>query len=401
MRVLFLSRWYPYPANNGSKLRIHNLLRGLGRHHEVDLVSFYDPTEGQPDQDGLKDVCQSVKVVPWHEFDPTSLRAIRGFLSFLPRSILDTYSPEMSRMLHGLIGADQYNLIIASQIDMAVYAIELKKIPILLEEAEIGVYVQKAQQTATLKERFRHNLTWWKYRRYLRFLFSKVAAATVVSQKEKGLLQSAIPEARKVVIIPNCMQLRDYERVSVKAEPDSLIYTGSFRYDVNYEAMVWFMKEVYPLVQARHPQARLIITGDPAGKLLPAARNLTQTGAVSDVRPWLAAARVALAPLQTGGGTRLKILEAMALHTPVVSTSKGAEGLEALPGVHLLVADRPQDFADAVLSLLSDDAMHQQFASAGFDLVRQKYNWDAVLPDFLQLVEKTAQIGAQMPETDR
>lgn len=401
MRILFLSRWYPYPANNGSKLRILNILRGLSRHHEIDLVSFYSPDEGKPDQDGLKDICRTVKVVPWHEYDPTSLRSIRGFLSFLPRSILDTYSSEMSRMLHEFAAAKKYNLIIASQIDMAVYAVELTGVPILLEEAEIGVYIQKAQQTLARSERFRHNLTWWKYRRYLRSLFSKVAAATVVSQHEKDLLQSTVPEAQKVAIIPNCMQLRDYEGVSVEAEPDSLIYTGSFRYDVNYEAMVWFVNEVYPLVHAQHPQARLIITGDPAGKQLPAARNLLQTGVVADVRPLVAASRVALAPLQTGGGTRLKILEAMALHTPVVATSKGVEGLEANSGVHLLVADEPQDFADAVLRLLREDALHQQLATAAFDLVRQKYNWDAVLPDLLHLAEETAQIGAPMPETDR
>lgn len=401
MRILFLSRWYPYPANNGSKLRILNILRGLSSYHEMDLVSFYDPAEGQPDQDGLKEICQNVQVVPWHEYDPTSLRALQGFVTFMPRSILDTYSPEMSRTLHGKIGREKYNLIIASEIDMAVYAVELKGVPILLEEAELGVFVQKAQQTPKLRERLRHTLTWWKYRRYLRFIFSNIQATTVVSHLEKNILQSAVPEARKVVIIPNCMQLMDYEDVSVEARPDSLIYTGSFRYDVNYEAMLWFVREVYPLVQAQHPQVSLIITGDSAGKQLPAARNLTQTGAVSDVRPWLAAARVALAPLQTGGGTRLKILEAMALHTPVVSTSKGAEGLEAQSGVHLLVADRPQDFAHAVLSLLSDDALHQQLASAGFDLVRQKYNWDAVLPELLKLAEITAQNIAQMPETDR
>lgn len=401
MRILFLSRWYPYPANNGSKLRIFNLLRGLSLHHEIDLVSFYEPAEGQPDQQSLGEVCRSVQVVPWHEYDPNSLRAIRGFFSFLPRSILDTYSPEMSQALHGTMGGEKYDLIIASQIDMAIYAVELKDVPILLEEAELGIYAQKARQSSPLKKRLRHNLTWWKYRRYLRFLFSKISTATVVSQQEKDLLQSAVPEARKVVIIPNCMRLQDYEGFSVEARPDSLIYTGSFRYDVNYEAMNWFVQEVFPLIQAQLPQADLIITGDPDGKRLPAGNYLTQTGVVSDVRPWLAAARVALAPLQTGGGTRLKILEAMALRTPVVSTSKGAEGLEAQQGVHLLIADSPQDFANAVLRLLQDDELHQQLAAAGFDLVKQKYNWDAVLPDFLQLAEETARIGARMPETDR
>lgn len=401
MRILFLSRWFPYPANNGSKLRIYNLLRGLSRAHTVDLVSFYDPREGVADLASLHGICQEVKAVAWREFNPTSLSALRGLFGVMPRSVVDTHSPEMSRVIRAALDAKRYDLLIASQIDMAPYAVERAEIPVLLEEAEVGVYAQKAAQASAWPGRMRHSLTWWKYRQYLRGLFRNIAAATVVSDQEKRLLQMAVPDARKIIVIPNCMQLQDYDGVSAEPNPDSLIYTGSFRYDVNYEAMVWFVNEVYPLVQAQHPQARLIITGDPAGKQLPAASNLTQTGVVADVRPWLAAARVALAPLQTGGGTRLKILEAMALRTPVVATSKGVEGLKAQSGVHLLVADEPQDFADAVLRLLREDVLHQQVAAAGFDLVRQKYNWDAVLPDLLQLAEETAQIGVPLPETDR
>lgn len=393
MRILFLSRWFPYPANNGSKLRIYNLLRGLGRVHAVDLVSFYDPGEGPAVADSLQGICQSVKAVAWREFDPASLSALRGLFGLTPRSVVDTYSPEMSRVVQGTLDARPYDLLIASQIDMAPYAVEQAEIPILLEEAEVGVYAQKATRAAAWTGRLRHGLTWWKYRQYLRGLFRNITASTVVSAQEKKLLQSAVPEAHKVLVIPNCMQLQDYAGVTAVPDPDSLIYTGSFRYDVNYEAMEWFVREVFPLILLDHPQAALTITGDPAGKPLPAAKNVTQTGVVADVRPLVAAARVALAPLQTGGGTRLKILEAMALRTPVVSTSKGAEGLDAQPGEQLLVADRPRDFADAVLRLLQDDDLHRRIAEGGFTLVSQKFNWDAVLPEFLRLVEDTVHAG--------
>lgn len=393
MRILFLSRWFPYPANNGSKLRIYNLLRGLGRVHTVDLVSFYDPTEGPADLDGLRGMCQSVKVTAWHEYDPTSPGALRGWLSPLPRSVLDTYSAEMSRTVQRALAARHYDLLIASQIDMAHYAVEQNHVPVLLEEAEVGVYAQRAKQAGSPAGRLRHGLTWWKYRRYLRRMFRRVAAATVVSEREKELLRSAVPGARKIVVVPNCMQLQEYASISAPAQPDSLIYTGSFRYDVNHEAMAWFVGEVLPLILARRSQTVLTITGDPAGKPLPAVENVLQTGVVADVRPLVAAARVALAPLQTGGGTRLKILEAMALRTPVVSTSKGAEGLDARPGAHLLVADSPQDFADAVLRLLQDDGLHRRIAEGGFALVSQNFNWDTVLPGFITLVEDTAHAG--------
>ncbi|NMB68034.1 MAG: glycosyltransferase [Chloroflexi bacterium] len=393
MRILFLSRWFPYPANNGSKLRIYNLLHGLGCVHAVDLVSFYDPAEGPADLDGLRGICQSVKAVAWREFDPASLSALRGLFGSTPRSVVDTYSPEMSRVVKDALDARPYDLLIASQIDMAPYAVEQAEIPILLEEAEVGVYAQKATRPSSWMGRLRHGLTWWKYRQYLHGLFRNITASTVVSEQEKKLLQSAVSEAHKVTVIPNCMQLQDYAGVTAVPDPGSLIYTGSFRYDVNYEAMLWFVREVFPLILLDHPQAALTITGDPAGKPLPVAKNVTQTGVVADVRPLVAAARVALAPLQTGGGTRLKILEAMALRTPVVSTSKGAEGLDAQPGEHLLVADSPQDFAEAVLRLLQDDDLHRRIAEGGFALVSQKFNWDAVLPGFLRLVEDAAHAG--------
>jgi glycosyltransferase involved in cell wall biosynthesis len=273
---------------------------------------------------------------------------------------------------------------------MATYAVEQDSLPILLEEAELGVYAQKALQADTLKGRIRNGLTWWKYQIYLRGLFRKITASTVVSEQEKNLLQSVVPTAAQVMVVPNCMKLQDYADVTAPQRPDSLIYTGSFRYYVNHDAMVWFLREIYPLIQARCPQVNLIITGDPDGRPLPAATGVEQTGTVDDVRPWVASARVALAPLQTGGGTRLKILEAMALRTPVVSTSKGAEGLDAQPGVHLLVADAPHDFADAVVRLLQDEDLHHRLSVAGYDLVNQKYNWDSVLPGFLQLVERSA-----------
>jgi polysaccharide biosynthesis protein PslH len=391
MQILFLSRWFPYPANNGSKLRILNLLRGLANKHTVTLISFFEPVEGEPDIAGLKEICQNVHIVPWHEFDPSSLRALRGFLGVRPRSVVDTYSKEMSVVFHQTLQAGQFDLVIASQIDMATYAVEQDRLPILLEEAELGVYAQKALQAPSLKSRIRNGLTWWKYRVFLQGLFRKIAASTVVSEQEKQLLQSSVPNAAKVLVVPNCMKLQDYEGVSALARPNSLIYTGSFRYYVNHDAMVWFIGEVFPIILARCPQTELIITGDPAGQPLPSSAHVEQTGVVEDIRPWVAAARVALAPLQTGGGTRLKILEAMALHTPVVSTSKGAEGLDAQAGVHLLVADSPRDFADAVVRLLQDDRLYQTLAEAGYDLVQQKYNWDVAIPGFLQLVEETVQ----------
>jgi glycosyltransferase involved in cell wall biosynthesis len=133
------------------------------------------------------------------------------------------------------------------------------------------------------------------------------------------------------------------------------------------------------------PTAQLIITGDHGNLPLPSMKNVLLAGYVDDIKSLIAASTVALAPLWSGGGTRLKILEAMALGTPVVTTSKGAEGLEAEPGKHLFVVDDPAEFAQAVIQILCDTELRQRLAADANELVRSRYDWGHVMPEFLGL----------------
>jgi glycosyltransferase involved in cell wall biosynthesis len=133
------------------------------------------------------------------------------------------------------------------------------------------------------------------------------------------------------------------------------------------------------------------ITGDHADLPLPPADNLALTGFVDDVRPLIASAWVSLVPIRVGGGTRLKILEAMALGTPVVATSKGTEGLDAKHGEHLLIADSPEAFAEAVIRLLQEPGLRRRLADKAYQLVQERYDLAALIPRFLDLVERVAQ----------
>lgn len=388
MKILFLSRWVPYPPSNGSKLRIYNLLRGLNEKHDVTLISFQDQPDVKPDMDSLLKVCRNVHLVPYKQFDPHSRRARLGFLSAEPRSVIDTFSREMAATIEGEIATGAYDAVVASQIDMAVYYRYFNGVPALFEELEVGTLYENFAHADNYKKRLRSGLTWAKYRRYLAGLLRYYRLCTAVSEQERRLLISQIGTETPIVVTPNCIDLASYMQVSREPRPDTLIFTGSFTYQPNYEAMVWFIEHVFPLVQAVRPGVELIITGNHADRPLPPARNVTLTGFVEDVRTWIASSWVALAPIWTGGGTRLKILEAMALHTPVVATSKGAEGLDVRHGDHLLLADEPQDFARAVLRLLQDRAARDRVAQGGRDLVRQQYDWAATLPGFRNMVEQ-------------
>ena len=390
MRILFLSRWFPWPTSNGSKLRIYNLLRGIAPFHQITLLSFAGRPDANPDAPELRALCKEIQTVPWREFEARSWRARMGFLNSAPRSIVDTYSPEMAQKIEQALAARNYDLIIASQLTMASYIRHFQKTPALFEEVEIGVFYEQSNQGASVKSRLRNKLTWAKHRRYLNNLLPRFKAATVVSEPEQRLLAHVALAYKTVEVIPNCITLDDYAAPKKPPQPNTLIFTGPFRYHANYDAMVWFLREVYPLIQEQIPDAHLYITGDHANLPLPPVKNLTLTGFVDDIQSLIASTWVSLAPLRIGGGTRLKILEAIALGTPVVATSKGAEGLNLRHNEHLLIADAPAAFAKAVISLLKDPALRQRLGKAGFQLLQEQYNWPVVIPKFLTLLEKTA-----------
>lgn len=390
MHILFLSRWYPWPPSNGSKLRIYHLLRGLAAEHAVTLISFTEPEEGAPDLTGLEDFCETVVTVPRKPFQPDSWRARAGILSPTPRSVLDTFSPGMQAAIEGALASADYDLVIASQFDMAAYRRFFGEIPAVFEEAEVGVLYERYAGASALGPRMRHGLTWAKHRRYLANLLDHYQGCTVVSDQERQMLESVARNGTKLEVIPNCIEVQSYQGFDTTPRPETMIFTGSFRYRPNYEAMIWFIEEVLPLIQERHPGASLTITGDHAGLPLPPARNVTLTGFVDDIRPLIAGSWLSLAPIHEGGGTRLKILEAMALKTPVISTSKGAEGLDARDGEHLLIADTPPTFAAAVSHLFSRPHLRHELADNALRLVGQRYDWPAIMPHFLRFVEQIA-----------
>jgi glycosyltransferase involved in cell wall biosynthesis len=391
MKILFLSNWFPYPPSNGSKLRIYNLLRGLTQFHEVALISFAEAPEIESGIHELQSICKAVHVISRKTYNPRSLQARLGFLSSTPRSIRDTFSLEMADCIRSLQGKEDFDLVVASQIGTAAYRQYFSQTPAIFEEVESGVLYEKFARADSAYLRFRHGLTWSKHRRYMSGLIKRFNTSTVASEQEKILLSDIMSGYRSIEVIPNCINLADYEPVQETPMPGSLIFSGSFRYHANYDSMVWFLEEIFPRIQTQVPDVNLTITGDHAGLRLPTYNRVTLTGFIDDVRPFIASAWISLAPLLVGGGTRLKILEAMALKTPVVATTKGAEGLDVKDGFDILIADTPQEFAEAVIRILSDNGLRQMLVENAYRLVLEKYNWPIVMPRFLELVQKTVQ----------
>jgi len=391
MKILFLSRWFPFPPNNGSKIRIYQLLQGLSESHDVSLLSFAETSV--PSVTGLEQgkICSSIQVAPWKPYNNQSLKARLGFLSRQPRSLVDTYSPEMEFLIRSTLKECRFDLVIASQLTMASYFSCFDGIPALFEEMEFGVFYDQLGVQTHITERIKAQLRWLKLQWYCSQLLDGFGAGTVVSEKELHIVQKNFPaNLNKIKILPNGVDLRDYQDLKVDRKPRHIIFAGSFTYHVNYQAMQWFIGEVFPLIREQLPDTRLIITGDHANLPLPSMDNVILAGYVDDIKSLVASCDVSIAPIWSGGGTRLKILEAMAVGTPVVATSKGTEGLDAENETHMLIADDPQTFAKQVIKMLLSKELRDHISSNALQLVKDRYDWQSIMPQFLRLVERTA-----------
>lgn len=390
MRILFLSRWLPFPADNGAKLRIFNLVRLLADHHQVELLSFADETHsGMAAAAGACPIPGvNLTILPYRPFRSTSARALRGFLSSMPRFLVDTYSPAMAAAITATAQRCQPDLVIASQLDLLPYA-HLAGCPVVLEELEVAIHYDACRAHRSVGRRLRARLTWHKLGHYLRRELARVAACTVVSRREETLVRLIAPARTRIEILPNAVELPRYQGDFGAPVPNTMVHTGALSYRPNRDAVDFFLANILPAVQNRVRGVQLRVTGALPADLAErgAAPGVEFTGYVDDIRPIIAQGWLAVVPLRIGGGTRLKILEAMALGTPVVSTTKGAEGLNLVADDEILIADEPDNFARAVIDLLGSPARRAHLAVAGQRRIAESYSWQRVGQPFLELID--------------
>jgi glycosyltransferase involved in cell wall biosynthesis len=385
MRLLVVSTWVPYPPDNGSKMRAFNLLKRLSARHEITLLCLGDSPRAA-DVVAIERICSRVAFAPVTAVGPRL--GMKGLLSPTPRHFVQTDSPVMRRLIAEHL--PQHDVAIGMQVDAARY-LRGASIPRVFEEVEVTLLREQVQQGTSLSRKVRHRLTWWKFRRYIRDLVNDFECSTVVSEAEREQLRKIGCDVNRVSVVPNGI---DASRPDVAVvQPPRLIYPGSVRYSANLDAVEYFVRDVWPLVRQRRPDATFWVTGSTEGvdiSALAAVGGVTFAGTVDDIDSTIATSAVCVVPLRQGGGTRLKVLHALALGTPVVSTTKGAEGLEVEAGRHLLVGDRPQSFAGQILSVLSDRELRARLAKQGSELVQSRYAWDGIVETLERLLQAAA-----------
>jgi glycosyltransferase involved in cell wall biosynthesis len=401
MNLLVLSTWFPYPADNGSRLRAFHLLRELGRRHEIRLVAGLQEDVASSRDEGtvaLGAFCREVETFPWRWFRGGPSGGWRSLLSMTPRSILDTDSDEARAMIAAQLRRPT-DAVLLLQHNLAPFlpADEAGDLPpMVLDEMEVSGYEQAMRRSRGVA-RLRHGLTAWKSGRYWHKELRRFRAVTAVSEAEAEAVRRVIgAETPPTVVNPNGVDTGAYRRVHGRAQAGRLVYNGSLSYAPNLEAVRWFASEVLPRVVGQAPEAHLVVTGRNEGLDIDDLRanpRIHLTGFLPDIRPTLDSACLCVVPLRYGGGTRLKILEAWAAELPVVSTVIGAAGLDATDGKHLLLADSAEAIAEAVVRLLREPDRARDLACEARALVEARYDWHSIGADLSRLVEAVVSPG--------
>lgn len=413
MRILWLKTELLHPVDKGGKIRTYHLLKQLKADHHITYLTLDDGAAPPDAGASANEYCHELIRIP----HTTRAKFSAGFYaelalnlaSSLPYAILKYKSDAMKRAIAEATMQDRFDVVICDFLAPAVNLPRNLKTPVVLfqhnVEAEIWRRHYEVQQHPA--KRLYLYRQWRKMQRFERDACRRVDSVIAVSDADAKMMERDYGVA-KVYDIATGVDIDFFKPSStVMPRPHSLVFTGSMDWLPNEDAMRFFTGEILPLVKQRIPDVHLTIVGrNPYPSLLELAQRdpaLTVTGRVDDVRPYIDDAVAFIVPIRIGGGTRLKIYEAMAMEKPVISTTIGAEGLPVYDGAQLLIADDPQAFADAVMKVLTDSEFATQLGNSAAQLVRQNFGWPGVAANFADLcraatVNETSKIAQNQQE---
>jgi len=387
LRILFLSMVPPSPARIGAQRRMEGLMRALSRRHEVSAVCYLEPPfDARVTSALMREYCSEVTLVP--EDFPRGLKK----RLYQARSLFDVYSyvrrqvvtRAFQRVLDGMLSRTGYHVLSVELPFMGHFRFRRgREAPLLfLDEhnIEFDLARQSAGEGLGLGRRLYNAVDWRKIRREEVGLWRRLDGTLFSSEVDRGRAREILPGIRSAVV-PNSVDVDYFRPRPDDPPPDgrTLLFFGTQQYFPNLDGILHFLREIWPILSRRHADCRLKIVGaDPVREVLAyRGPRVEVAGLVDDLRPHLASAAAVVVPIRVGGGTRFKVLEAMAMARPIVSTAVGAEGIDVTPGQDVLLADDPASFAEAVARLLEDPRLGSSLGAAGRLLVQGRYSWDA------------------------
>ena len=395
IRTLFLTRYLPYPPLGGAALRNWQNINIMREYGPVSILSICPDKAEQVELSGIEfweNFVVDKSIDLWQNYR-RKLWPIRPFgypdIDFL-------YQPNIAQKLHNTLNKFHPDIVIIEELWTYHYLKIIKQFSckIILDNHNIEADLLR-QNYGDLKLRLP------RLKAIEKNFIKQVDQVWVCSEDDKKLLKKMYGNSSHVYSIPNTINVNSYDNIYQENESypshleptdHNILFLGQYNYPPNAIAAKILIENIYPQIKQKYSDAKLLLVGrNPNGKMREVSRqdpNIIVTGSVPDVRPYLAAASVMVVPLQKGGGTRLKILEALASGCPVISTSKGAEGIKAKDRVHLLIKETPEDIIRGILELWTNPTLMTSLIEQSIQLVKSQYSWEAITPEIEKVIAK-------------
>ncbi len=399
MRILWLKTELLHPVDKGGKIRTYNMLKELKRDHRITYLTLDDGIADSNARDAATEYCDEVIAIR-HSLREKFTAGfywdlLLNLISPLPYAIKKYESDAMRKEIAQRADSGHFDVVICDFLTPAVNIDPNVSCPTILFQHNVEAMIWKRHyevQTHPLKKAYFYG-QWIKMRGFERRMCRRFDSVIAVSREDRVQLQNDY-QIKKVFDVPTGVDTHFFQPTGKEqVRPNNIVFTGSMDWLPNEDAIRYFTSEILPRIRQKIPEVTLTVVGrNPYPSLIELSKNdsaITVTGRVDDVRPFMERAAAYVVPLRIGGGTRLKIYEAMAMEKAIVSTTIGAEGLPLRDGTDLMLADTPDCFADSVVKVLRDRAFAHALGSAAANTVREQFGWSQVAHRFAAFCEDT------------
>ena len=397
-KVLFLSQRFLFPQDTGGKIRTGKILEKLKNHFSITVISNVESPKDDPYVPLMKNLCDKFIPVPWVETKRYTLKfyweLFKKSFSIYPVPMLNDYSPELENAVLTELNNDHYDLAICDFMQSTLNFRQVNGIPMILFQHNVEATISQRHM-----KRSRDPISkifWWLQHKKMFYhekrQCRKFNTVIAVSEMDKKRMETWYG-VKNVYTIPTGVDTEYFKPAENIREKKQLVYVGAMDWLPNEDAMFYFLSDVFPQILKKEPDTRLIIVGrNPSPKFQKFVSNFTNvriTGWVEDTRPYIAESAVFIVPIRIGGGTRMKIYQAMAMGKAIVSTRVGAEGLPLKDDEHILFADDPNQFAQRVLWLLTNPSERSKIGESARKYVYENFRWEKVAEVFSEICTAT------------
>jgi glycosyltransferase involved in cell wall biosynthesis len=379
MNILILSPFLPFPEDNGSKIRVMNFIKAL-QGHNIYLVSFYE-RENEIVGRELKEICSEVYTFKKPEI--SKLAVFLNHFSLRPLLSYRFYTKDADEFIKSIVEKHKINVILTEALLMAEYARNIKGIYRILDAHNIEFVraFRRIEKTKNILKKVYYFLIYFRLKNYELRVIQEFEGCFVCSQIDKNVIKKYLPY-KEPIVIPNAVDVQYFKPQNKESISKKIVFLGTLWYEPNLDAVKFFIDEIFPLVKEKFKDIEFWVLGEgvPSDfKRHSEKKDIVFTGYVDDVRTYLNESLIFVAPLRMGSGTRFKILTAMAMGLPVVSTTVGCEGLEVRDRENICIADNPVDFANAIIKLIEDNDFRENIIKNGKEFVEKRYSREIVM----------------------